>query len=97
MRNKFQNIIFKVFGIGILTLMFSTGCNSNRLTRSEWFNLMEDLRLRKNSLELEKSYLKSVLTDSLLIDSLRIELKKCEEEIEELKSKDTTNIDEFDF
>ena len=97
MRNKFQNIIFKVLGIGILILMISTGCNSNRLTRSEWFNLMEDLRLRKNSLELEKSYLKSVLTDSLLIDSLRIELKKCEEEIEELKSKDTTNVDEFDF
>jgi len=97
MRNKFQNIIFKVLGIGILTLMISTGCNSNRLTRNEWFNLMEDLRLRKNSLELEKSYLKSVLTDSLLIDSLRIELKKCEEEIEELKSKDTTNVDEFDF
>jgi len=97
MRNKFQNIIFKALGIGILTLMISTGCNSNRLTRSEWFNLMEDLRLRKISLELEKSYLKSVLTDSLLIDSLRIELKKCEEEIEELKSKDTTNVDEFDF
>jgi len=97
MRNKFQNIIFKDLGIGILTLMISTGCNSDKLTRSEWFNLMEDLRLRKNSLELEKSYLKSVLTDSLLIDSLRIELKKCEEEIEELKSKDTTNVDEFDF
>jgi hypothetical protein len=32
-----------------------------------------------------------------LIDSLRIELKKCEEEIEELKSRDTTNVDEFDF
>jgi hypothetical protein len=63
MRNKFQNLIFKVLGIGILILMISTGCNSDRLTRSEWFNLMEDLRLRKNSLELEKSYLKSVLTD----------------------------------
>lgn len=99
MRNKIQNSLLKAIEMTILSFLiaFFIGCNSHRLTRNEWFNLMEDLRLRKNSLELEKSYLKSVLADSLTIDSLRIKLKKCEEETEKLKLSDTTKLNLLDF
>lgn len=100
MRNRIQNFPLKVCGIGIFIflILFFIGCfSTDRLTKKEWSELMEDLRLRKNSLELEKSYLKKVLLDSLLIDSLIIELKKCEEEIELLKKIDTLITDEVNL
>lgn len=97
MRNKFNDFLLKVSGSGILIFLVSfliAGCMaSEKMTRKELAELKENLRLRKNSLELEKSYLKKILADSLLIDSLKIELKKCEEEIENLKNIDTTNPD----
>ncbi|MCR4416567.1 MAG: hypothetical protein NUV92_02305 [Ignavibacteria bacterium] len=94
-RNKSSQSLIKTCGIFFLFILFLTisGCSkSERLSKKDWFYLMEDLRLRKNNLELEKSYLKEVLKDSLLVDSLRIELKNCNDEIEKFKEFDSSQV-----
>ncbi|MGB9664132.1 MAG: hypothetical protein ACPL25_04315 [Ignavibacteria bacterium] len=101
MRNKFNKFLLKVCVSGILIFLVSfliNGCGtSERMSRKELAELKENLRMRKNSLELEKSYLKKILADSLLVDSLKIELKKCEEEIVNLKNIDSTNSNEIEM
>lgn len=94
MRNKFYIFLLKVieFGITILVLSFLiNGCSTtDKMTKKELTDFREDLRLRRNSLELERSYLKNILADSLAIDSLRVELKKCKEEIENIINSDSS-------
>lgn len=100
MRNKSSQSLIKVCGIVFLlifALLTSSCSKSEKLSKKDWLYLMEDLRLRKNSLELEKSYLKEVLKDSLLIDSLRIELQNCYDEIEKIRKIDSSQIDKDSF
>ncbi len=81
----------------ILTFLISGCSTTDKMTRKELVELKENLRLRLNSLELERSYLQKILADSMAIDSLRFELEKCKQEIENLINSDSTKSGEKDF
>jgi len=72
---------YKILVIVILIFISSLNIFSQdlKLKKSEVKYLMEDLRLRKNSLELEREYLINFLQSVTDLDSLKNELKKCKD------------------
>lgn len=72
---------YKILLTVILIFIFSIKCFSQdlKLKKSELKYLMEDLRLRKKSLEMEREYLMNFLQSIKDLDSLRNELNKCKE------------------
>lgn len=72
------NFIAKVL-ILINFFSFEVYSQDIKMKKSELNDLMEDLRLRKKSLELERTYLINFLDSINDLDSLQNELRKCKE------------------
>ena len=88
MRYNHYKTILLVMMISLSSNLFSQDL---KLKKSIWKSLMEDLRLRKNSLELEKEYLKNILSSTNELDSLKNLLDKCSEQNKTEQSRDTLN------
>lgn len=86
MRYKYIGIILLVVIIFFYPNLFSQDL---KMEKSVWENLIEDLRLRKNSLELEREFLKDYLSTIKELDSLKNLLEKCREQNKFKQNQDT--------
>lgn len=66
--------------------------NEPKLKRSQYRELIEDLRLREKSLMMEKKFLQNYIQEFPSLDSLLYELEKCRNSLEIEKEKDTLGI-----
>lgn len=76
---KYNTIAKIMMFIWIFAIMSYS--QEKKIKKSEFDDLMIDLRLRKQSLEMEKNYLRKFLDSLNYIDSLREELEKCKKSI----------------
>lgn len=94
-----RNEVFK-FGL-ILSILLSvtlfaqlTGCaRPDDMKRSDWNMKLEELRLRKENLEREKKYILNLISELSDVDSIRLELIKCQkrDSLNVIDSLDTDN------
>ncbi len=89
MKLKIFVVLISIF---IVYYDLAGGINEPKIKRSQYKELLEDLRLREKSLLMEKKFLQNYLQEFPSLDSLLYELEKCRNLLETEKEKDSLGI-----
>lgn len=88
------NIIADIIILMLIVIEFGYS-QEMRLKKSEYDDLMVDLRLRKQSLEREREYLKKFLDSLQILDSLKNDLENCKKSLSFNYQQGNLDLNEF--